>query len=124
MKALALRAQNLGTDSWSIWGRLDPTSVLKRLDDDDWRALVVDLGSLPTADERDAVAAAVLGHLWGARARRRPVLVVIDEAHNVAPDATDDPRSRRTSGGEFRSSVRVAEARNWRVWRQQGRARR
>jgi DNA helicase HerA-like ATPase len=37
------------------------------------------------------VAAAVLAKLWARRARRRPVLLVIDEAHNVCPpDPADE----------------------------------
>lgn len=91
VRGLVQRAENLGLLGWGLWGRLDPTSVLRRLDDDDWRALVVDLGSLRTQAERDVTAAAVLGRLWSRRADRRPVLLVIDEAHNVAPDVTEDP---------------------------------
>ena len=49
------------------------------------RCLVVDLGSLPTREEQALVAAAVLGRLWSRPARRVPMLVVIDEAHNVCP---------------------------------------
>ena len=49
------------------------------------RCLVVDIGSLPTPGEQALAAEAVLAALWRRRADREPVLVVIDEAHNVCP---------------------------------------
>ena len=54
------------------------------------RCLVVDLGSLPTREEQELVAAAVLRRLWHDRQRREPVLIVIDEAHNVCPAEPED----------------------------------
>ena len=57
----------------------------------DARCLVVDLGSLSTRDEQRLVAAAVLSTLWNERERRQPVLIVMDEAHNVCPAEPDDP---------------------------------
>ena len=56
-----------------------------------------DLGSLPSSDERTAVSLAVLGNRWRLRADRRPVLIAIDEAHNVFPAATDDALLQATS---------------------------
>ena len=47
--------------------------------------VVVDIGSLATREEQALVAESVLGHLWERRTRREPVLLVIDEAHNVCP---------------------------------------
>jgi uncharacterized protein len=55
------------------------------------RALVVDLGSLPTREEQAVAAEAVLATLWRRRTDREPVLVVVDEAHNVCPQGPDDP---------------------------------
>jgi len=40
---------------------------------------------LPAREEQSLVAAAVLGDLWRRRHERKPVLIVIDEAHNVCP---------------------------------------
>ena len=54
------------------------------------RCLVVDLGSLATREEQALAAAAVLADLWERRARREPVLVVVDEAHNVCPPHPED----------------------------------
>src|ERR1700760_1547878 len=55
------------------------------------RSVVIALGSLPTREEQSLVAAVVLGDLWRRRAERRPVLIVIDEAHNVCPAEPLDP---------------------------------
>jgi DNA helicase HerA-like ATPase len=82
---LARRARNLGVDSWGVWARTDPGSTLDALEDPAVRGLVVDLGSLATHEEQALVAGAVLGRLWRRRALREPVLIVIDEAHNVCP---------------------------------------
>ncbi|HEU0194247.1 MAG TPA: ATP-binding protein [Gaiellales bacterium] len=92
MAALSLRVRNLGLLGWSIWSREDGSpGLLDRLSADDWRALVVDLGSVQLERERAAVAEAVLSRLWEMRERRRPTLCVIDEAHNVCPAAPTEP---------------------------------
>lgn len=89
-RRLARRVQNLGVHEHSIWARGEPGSVLDALEEDGPRCLVVDLGSLPSHEEQSLVAAAVLGRLWRLRARRQPILVVIDEAHNVCPGRPED----------------------------------
>jgi DNA helicase HerA-like ATPase len=90
--ALSLRIRNLGLLDWSIWSLDNPESgLLERLRADDWRALVVDLGSVQQERERAAVAEAVLAELWALRDRRRPTLCVIDEAHNVCPASSSEP---------------------------------
>jgi uncharacterized protein len=83
--ALARRARNLGVGAWGVWARMDRGSTLDALEDPDVRCLVVDIGSLATADEQILAAGAVLERLWRLRSRREPVLIVIDEAHNVCP---------------------------------------
>jgi len=85
------RARNLGLDRWRIWAGADGTSLLPELGRDDLRCLVVDLGSLATREEQALASAAVLGELWRRREERRPVLIVIDEAHNVCPARPEDP---------------------------------
>jgi uncharacterized protein len=45
----------------------------------------VDLGSLAASGEQALAAGAILRALWRGRAAREPVLIVIDEAHNVCP---------------------------------------
>ena len=65
--------------------------MLSELAQDDVRCLVVDLGSLATREEQALASAAVLGELWRRREERRPVLIVVDEAHNVCPARPEDP---------------------------------
>ena len=89
--ALALRARNLGIDTWGIWARDDAGSTLDALDDPAVRCLVVDLGSLATRAEQALMGEAVLNRLWQRRALRQPILIVIDEAHNVCPGEPAQP---------------------------------
>ena len=58
------------------------------------RCVVVDLGSLATMHEQRLVADAVLAALWSRRFSREPVLVVIDEAHNICASDPVDALSR------------------------------
>ena len=90
-RRLGMRIRNLGINDYGIWARGEPGTVLDALEDDGPRCLVVDLGSLPTREEQSVTAAAVLERLWSRRARRQPVLIVIDEAHNVCPGRPEDP---------------------------------
>jgi uncharacterized protein len=89
-RRLALRMRNLGLYEFGVWAREQPGSVLGALKAGGPRGVVVDLGSLPTREEQALVAAAVLRRLWDDRQRREPVLIVIDEAHNVCPDRPED----------------------------------
>jgi DNA helicase HerA-like ATPase len=91
---LGLRANNLGVLDWSVWSRGQGRSVTDAVLDDDIRCLVVDLGSLDTPQEQRVIAQATLSALWRHRHRRQPVLVVIDEAHNVCPREPADPMTR------------------------------
>jgi DNA helicase HerA-like ATPase len=88
--ALSRRARNLGVDRWGVWAR-GAASSLDALEDPEVRCAVFDLGSLATREEQSLVAEAVLERLWTLRSRREPVLIVIDEAHNVCPAAPEDP---------------------------------
>ncbi len=87
---LATRIENLQLASWSLWRQPGETSIAS-VDVSDARCVVLDLGSLPDPKERSIVALAVLARRWARRGERRPVLLAIDEAHNVFPAATDDP---------------------------------
>jgi DNA helicase HerA-like ATPase len=90
-EALALRARNLGVDRWGIWPGRDGPSLISELEDPDGpRCVVVDLGSLGSREEQALTAGAVLERLWRGRARRNPVAIVIDEAHNVCPAEPTD----------------------------------
>jgi uncharacterized protein len=89
-RQLALRASNLGVYRWRLWAGADGASVADELRGGETRCLIVDLGSLDSRAEQTLVAGTVLRTLWRERARREPVLVVIDEAHNVCPQRPDD----------------------------------
>jgi DNA helicase HerA-like ATPase len=95
-RALATRIENLGLAEWTLWRR-DGESSIARFDTSGVRCIVLDLGSLPRAEERALVALAVLGRRWARRAERSPVLLAVDEAHNVFPSATHDPLLAATS---------------------------
>ena len=88
---LALRAHNLGVEQFGVWAREEAGSTLDAIRDPGERCVVVDLGSLATPEEQALTAEAVLGELWHQREERNPVLIVIDEAHNVCPALPEDP---------------------------------
>jgi uncharacterized protein len=88
-RRLVRRIDNLGILSWGVWAKREETPILDQLPDN-LRAAVVDLGSLDTPQERTAIAASLLSGLWAGRHERRPILVVIDEAHNVCPQEPTD----------------------------------
>ena len=91
LRALALRIRNLGVLDWPLWSRQsDDRGLLADIEGGDWRCLVVDLGSIAVPAERALVSAAVLSKFWALRAERRPVPLVIDEAHNVCPPGAED----------------------------------
>jgi DNA helicase HerA-like ATPase len=91
-EALKLRARNLGVDRWSIWPGPEGESLPAEVEDGTGpRCLVVDLGSLATREEQALTAGAVLERLWRRRASREPIVIVIDEAHNVCPAEPADP---------------------------------
>jgi uncharacterized protein len=103
-RALAQRIRNLGIDRWGVWARDSGESALASLDAGGPRCLVLDLGSLDSHEEQAVVAGAVLGTLWERRAERQPVLIVIDEAHNVCP--SDPPDALTALATDY--AVRIA----------------
>ncbi|WP_371037250.1 ATP-binding protein [Rhodosalinus sp. FB01] len=86
---LAIRIENLDVEDLVIWA---PTGepAMADLVPEDWRALVFDLGSLPSSGERSMMGASIVAHFWSNRHDRRPTLLVIDEAHNVCPQSPAD----------------------------------
>jgi hypothetical protein len=89
-RRLGLRVRSLGVDRYSVWAPGESGSVLDAVRDQSVRCVVVDLGSLPTREEQSLVAGVVLGDLWRRRQARSPILIVIDEAHNVCPAEPSD----------------------------------
>ena len=92
-RQLGMRARNLGVLDWSVWSQEEP-SLLQEIAAPTARCVVVDLGSLATMSEQRLVADAVLAALWSRRLSREPVLVVIDEAHNICASDPVDALSR------------------------------
>ncbi len=90
LQSLGRRMHNLGIDTWHIWSMGDAGSIQDLVAPGGPRCLVVDLGSLPTPGEQAIAAESVLATLWRNRTAREPVLVVIDEAHNVCPAQPSD----------------------------------
>ncbi len=88
---LLRRIDNLGAAAWSIWADADSPSLTTT--GIGHRVLVLDTGSLAEARERSVVALALLGRLRR-RDHRSPVLLVIDEAHNVCPPDARAPLER------------------------------
>lgn len=89
MRALATRIRNVGAPGWDVWADDGDTPVIEALPDD-YRVAVVDLGRSESPQERAVQAAATLEWLWRNRHAREPMLVVIDEAHNVCPQVPAD----------------------------------
>ncbi|GAA3867116.1 hypothetical protein GCM10022381_08360 [Leifsonia kafniensis] len=87
--ALADRIENLSITDWGVWagGFEAVTDVIDSRPD----ATVLDLGGFSYPDEPLVVAMAVLDDLWAKREQRRPVLIVIDEAHNLCSPEQDSP---------------------------------
>lgn len=83
-RQISLRIENLGIAGWQVWSERDEPSLIDALDDD-WRALVLDIGRFELVEESAVTALAVLGTLWRQREARKPILIVVDEAHNVCP---------------------------------------
>jgi DNA helicase HerA-like ATPase len=84
-RVVTSRLENLGVKDWTLWAIDKPaaTDVIAERP----AATVLDIGSFATQDEQLAVALAVFEDLWRRREERRPLLIVVDEAHNLcSPD--------------------------------------
>lgn len=91
-RLLGLRVANLGILEWDIWSwgaRTVEADIEERPD-----AVVIDLSACAESEEPAAVSLAVLDHLWQHRTERRPISIVIDEAHNVCPAEPQTPVQR------------------------------
>jgi DNA helicase HerA-like ATPase len=91
LRALGVRARNLGVDRWEIWSGKDTGALEDLVQPGGPRCVVADLGSLGSRGEQAVAAESVLAALWRRRAVREPILIVVDEAHNVCPSRPEDP---------------------------------
>lgn len=90
--ALAARIENLQVTDWGIWARgVSTVRVVTEVLQDRPDATVLDLGGFAYPDESLVVALAVLEDLWAKREARRPILIVIDEAHNLCSPEQNTP---------------------------------
>ena len=109
--ALSYRMENLRVLDWDLWSRGAP-SVVDVIDARP-RASILDLGGFGHPSESRVAALAVLEHLWARREERRPVLIVIDEAHNICPP---DPRTDVERALTSRLVQIAAEGRKFGLW--------
>jgi DNA helicase HerA-like ATPase len=108
---LAHRIENLGVLKWDVWAGQDE-AVLEALEAGP-RTAIVDLGGFEHPREPLVVTLAILDALWARRELRKPVLLVIDEAHNVCPTDPTDPLARATTD----RLIQIAnEGRKYGIW--------
>jgi uncharacterized protein len=94
LELIRMRVENLGVDRMAAWAKQSARSVGEVWSQDRPRALIADTSGFEERRERIAVAVAVIGQLWSDRKQRRPLLLVVDEAHDVCPADPVDPLQR------------------------------
>jgi len=94
LELIRMRTENLAVDRMAAWAKRSARSIAEVWSQDQPRALIADTSGFEERRERTAVAVAVLEHLWSRRKQRRPLLLVVDEAHDVCPADPDDPQQR------------------------------
>ncbi|MEV7646634.1 ATP-binding protein [Arthrobacter sp. NPDC089319] len=109
--ALASRIENLRLAEWRVWARHDAAAseILAGRPD----ATVLDLGGFDFAEESLVVVLSVLDSLWAARDAREPLLIVIDEAHNLCSSEPGSPLQRAV---RERIVQIAAEGRKFGLW--------
>jgi uncharacterized protein len=85
LELIRMRVENLGVDRMIAWAKRSAPSVGQVWAQERPRALIADTSGFEERRERLAVAIAVLEQLWADRKQRRPLLLVVDEAHDVCP---------------------------------------
>ncbi|MFF8818151.1 ATP-binding protein [Leucobacter sp. NPDC015123] len=108
---LANRIENLQVLEWDLWSRGDAsvTDVIAERP----RATVLDIGGFDHPDESRVAALAVIERLWAERESRQPLLIVIDEAHNLA---SPEPRTAVERELLARLTQIAAEGRKFGLW--------
>jgi DNA helicase HerA-like ATPase len=111
LRFLAQRIENLGILTWDVWAGEDE-SLLEGVEPRP-RAAVIDLGGFDHPRESLVVALELLDSLWGRRQEHQPVLLVIDEAHNICPSHPTDPLAEATTA---RIIQLANEGRKYGIW--------
>lgn len=108
---LANRIENLQVLEWELWARgaTDVSDVIEERP----RATILDLGGFDHPAEPRVAALAVLQRLWAQREQRRPLLIVIDEAHNLC---TPEPRTEVERALTEQLVQIAAEGRKFGLW--------
>ncbi len=94
IEALHMRIENLGIDAMTVWSYRTTPTALDHWERPETRAVVADTSGFETRRERLLLTVAVLQGLWQRRLQRRPLLLVVDEAHDVCPAEPGDPLER------------------------------
>lgn len=94
LELIRMRLENLGVDRMAAWAKRSARSVADVWAQEQPRALIADTSGFEERRERTAVTVAVLEHLWSERKQRRPLLLVVDEAHDVCPAEPADQLQR------------------------------
>jgi uncharacterized protein len=94
LDAVRKRGENLGIDRMAAWAGQVARSFSAVWTQDRPRAIIADSSGFEERRERIAVAVAVLQQLWDRRKERRPLLLVVDEAHDVCPADPSDELQR------------------------------
>lgn len=110
-RRLATRIENFQVLDWELWawGNESVTDIV----DARPRATVMDLGGFAHPVEPKVAALSVLEHLWRTRVQRRPILIVIDEAHNICPP---DPKTAVEKALVEQVIQIAAEGRKFGLW--------
>lgn len=110
-RAIKRRVENLGLLDLSIWA-YGEASLLSAVDGDA-RAVVMDVAGFEDPRERSVAVLGLLDHLWARREERRPVLLVIDEAHNIC---SAEPANRLQAAATERLIQIAGEGRKYGLW--------
>jgi uncharacterized protein len=90
VRDLVLRVENLGIHRMTSWALGRHRTLADIWSEERPRAVIADTSGFDARRERVAVAVAVLTDLWRRRAERQPLLLVVDEAHDVCPSEPTD----------------------------------
>ena len=110
-RKLAVRIENLRVLEWDLWAR--GGTAAEDVVDARPDAVILELSGFAYRDEPSVAALSVLDHLWAHRHERNPMLIVIDEAHNLcAPNPVTPLETALTE----RIAQIAAEGRKYGLW--------